>query len=286
MSKSKGNVVTPLPLIEQYSADAIRYWSGSARLGVDTAMDEKVYKVGRRLVTKIFNAGKFVLGQTAPVQPISEEIDRAFVGELRGVVERATAHFEGFDQAHALMETETFFWTRFTDTYLELVKTRARSEDEVERGSAVAALRTGLGVLLRLFAPTLPYITEEVWSWAFAEETGHSSIHRAPWPEAPEFAEVAAPADPGSFALAAVALAAINKAKADAEVSMGREVNRLVLSADPPTLERLRPVLRDVLAAARCAAHELTEDTALEPGTFAVSEVDFAPKPPRKEGRG
>ena len=175
MSKSHGNVLTPMPLIEKYTADGARYWSASARLGTDTAADEKVFKVGKRLATKLFNAGKFVLGQTAEVHPMQAELDRAFAAKLRRLVERATASFEAFNHAQALTDTETFFWTHFTDTYLELAKARARGEagaGEADRGSAVAALRLGLDVLLRLFAPFLPYICEEVWSWAFAEETG------------------------------------------------------------------------------------------------------------------
>jgi valyl-tRNA synthetase len=279
MSKSKGNVITPIPLVEQYGADGIRYWAGSARLGVDTAADENVFKVGKRLATKLFNAGKFVLSQTGEVRPLSHELDRAFAAELRALVERATAHFEAFDEAHALAETETFFWTRFTDTTLELVKARARGDDPVARGSAVAALRLGLSVLLRLFAPLQPYITEEVWSWAFAEETGHRSIHRAPWPSAADFAGVAAPADEGSLQTAIEALSAIHKAKADAAVSAGREVTRLSLAAGPTTLARLGPVLEDVLAAARVAEHRLEERGSVEPGKFAVSAIEFAARP-------
>ncbi len=278
MSKSKGNVVTPIPIIEQYGADGVRYWAGSARLGVDTALDEQVYKVGKRLVTKIFNAGKFVLAQTSEVHPISAELDRAFAGELRTLVVRASAAFEAFDQAHALQETESFFWTRFTDTYLELAKTRARGESgagEAARGSAVATLRLGLSVLLRLFAPTLPYVTEEVWSWAFAGETGHASIHRAPWPGAGELDAIAAPADPESFAVAVAAFAALNKAKADAEVSAGREILELRLAASAKTLAKLEPVLEDVLAASRCRAHGL-EPAELEDGTFEVRAARFA----------
>jgi len=275
MSKSKGNVVTPIPLIDQYGADAIRYWAGSARLGVDAALDEKVFKVGKRLSTKIFNAGKFVLSQTAETRPVACELDRAFAAELHALVERATGCFEAFDEAHALSDTESFFWTRFTDTYLELVKLRARGDDAAARGSAVAGLRLGLSVLLRLFAPFLPYVTEEVWSWAFAEERGEPTIHRAPWPGAADFAGVPAPADPGSLQLAVDALAAIHKAKADAAVAAGREIARLVLAAEPGTLARLAPVLPDVLAAARCAEHRL-EERGLEPGAFAVAEVEFA----------
>ena len=296
MSKSKGNIVTPIPLIEQHGADAIRYWAGSARLGVDTALDEQVYKVGKRLVTKIWNAAKFVLGQTAQVHPITSELDRAFAGELRALVARATGGFEAFDQAQALQDTESFFWTRFTDTYLELAKARARGEgppgskegppgaqaeagSESARGSAVATLRFGLSVLLRLFAPTLPYVTEEVWSWVFAGETGHASIHRAPWPDAAEFEAIPAPTEPESFAVAVAALDAIHKAKADAEVSAGREVLELRLAASPKTLAKLAPVLDDVLAAARARAHTL-EPAELADGSFEVRSARFAERTP------
>ncbi len=279
MSKSKGNVVTPVHLLDQFSSDAVRYWSASARLGTDTALDEKVFKIGRRLVTKLFNASKFVLGQSADVLPITHELDRAFVAELRGLVERASADFERLDFAKALAETESFFWTRFTDTYLELAKSRARSEtDPAGRGSAVATLRLGLDVLLRLFAPALPYITEEVWSWAFAEETGQPSIHTAAWPTAAAI-DAVAPKDPESLELAIAVLAAINKAKADAEVSMGREVASLTLEASPDTAERVAPVLPDVLAAARVQAHTTRSVDDLEAGAFRISDAVFAARP-------
>jgi len=277
MSKSAGNVVTPMPWLEKYGADACRYWAGSARLGTDTAFDEKVMKVGKRLVTKLFNAGKFVLSQEAEVQPLSAELDRAFAAELQGAVERATAAFEGFEFAHALQQTETFFWTRFTDTFLELAKTRARDEGAgpEAQGSAVAALRLGLSVLLRLFAPALPYITEEVWSWVFAAETGHSSIHRAPWPGPEDFAGVPPPDDTGSLERAIAAWTAINRAKAEASVASGREVEHLVLQAEPATLQATGPVLADVLAAARVHAHELAPAPELEEGAFRVAEARF-----------
>jgi valyl-tRNA synthetase len=285
MSKSKGNVMTPMPLLEQYSADAVRYWAGSARLGVDTAVDPNVFKIGRRLVTKIWNASRFVLTQSAEARPIGAELDRAFVAELRELAGHATRCFDDFDYAGALAATESFFWNRFTDTTLELVKARARSETDPDgRGSAVVALRTGLSVLLRLFAPFLPYVTEEVWSWAFAEETGRPSIHRAPWPVPEELADVPAPADAGSLSLAVAALAAVNKAKADAAVSMGREVRLLALAAAPATLARVRPVLADVLAAARCASHRVEPAADVDEGAFRVLALDLAPRDERDRG--
>jgi valyl-tRNA synthetase len=278
MSKSLGNVVTPLPIIEQFGADTLRYWAGSARLGVDTAFDENVLRVGKRLATKLWNASKFVLGQTGPAGPISTELDRAFVAELAALVQRATDDFERYEHADVLKAVESFFWTRFTDTTLELVKTRARGDDAAGRASALATLRLGLDVLLRLFAPFLPYVTEEIWSWAFASENAQPSIHRAPWPGPADFAAVQAPADAGSLDVAIAGLAAINKAKADAEVSMGREVESLALAAAPATLERLARVAGDVWAAARVQRHTLAPDAALEAGVFQVREARFAPR--------
>jgi valyl-tRNA synthetase len=286
MSKSKGNTVTPLHLLEKFSSDGVRYWAASARLGTDTAFDDKVFKVGKRLVTKLFNAGKFVLSQEGETHAISCELDLAFAARLKALVAKATASFDDFNYAQALMETETFFWTHFTDTYLELAKPRAREGegfDAVSQGSAVAALRLGLNVLLRLFAPVLPYISEEIWSWVFAEETGHSSIHTAPWPSASDFDEIPAPANPDSFAIAVAALAAINKAKSDGEVSMGRDVESLTLCGGSEDLEQLKRVIEDVMGAARVRAHRLEASDGgsvdIEEGSFEARDAVFAPKP-------
>jgi valyl-tRNA synthetase len=142
----------------------VRYWAGSARLGVDTAFDENVLRVGKRLTTKLWNAGKFVLTQSGPAGAISTELDRAFAAELAALAARATQDFERYEHADVLKAVESFFWTRFTDTTLELVKARARGEDAAGRASALATQRLGLDVLLRLFAPFLPYVTEEIWS--------------------------------------------------------------------------------------------------------------------------
>ena len=279
MSKSKGNVVTPLPLVEEHGADAIRYWAGCARLGVDAALDDKVFKVGKRLVTKLFNAGKFALSQGGPRAPIASELDRAFVARLRELVERTTRSFDAWNHAEALQETETFFWSRYTDAYLELVKLRARDEDAAGaagRGSAIAALRLGLSVLLRLFAPFLPYISEEVWSWHFAAATGAPSIHRAPWPDAGDFEGIAAPDEPESFEIAMACLAAIHKSKADAAVSAGREAERLTIAANPKTLAKLARVAGDVLSAARVREHLLAAQDDLADGAFEIRDAVFA----------
>jgi len=285
MSKSVGNVITPLHLFDEHGVDGVRYWAASARLGTDTAFDPQVFKIGRRLTTKLYNAAKFVLSHAGEVGPITHELDRAFVAKLRELVVRVTASQDDFNFAQALQDTESFFWTHFTDTYLELSKPRAwpsTDQDAVqhspeERYSAIAALRLGLSVLLRLFAPVLPYITEEIWSWVFAGEAGQKSIHKAPWPGETDFAGIAAPADAGSFDLAVDLYAAINKAKADAKVSAGRVALELKVVAEAGTLARVAPVMACALEAARVKTFA-TEGRAVDPGAFLVEGAVFAEK--------
>ena len=282
MSKSKGNVITPMHLLDQYGADAVRYWSLSARLGTDTAFDEKVLKVGRRLVTKLFNAGKFVLSQSGPEGAPVREMDLAFLARLAQTVAEAGKAMDDFDYAPALGTVERFFWSAFTDTYVEMVKNRAKSETDGEgRASAVATLQMALKTLLRLFAPFLPYITEEVWSWGFAKAEGAPSIHRAPWPTEAEFAGLPA-AERGSAAFDAAVglLEAVHRAKSAAGASVGRHVDRLRVATSLGTAAQIERVKDDVLAAARVALFEIEGREGMEDGTFEVLECALAPMPP------
>jgi valyl-tRNA synthetase len=236
LSKSKDNAKdSPEELLAKFGADAIRYWSGSARRGVDTALDANQLKVGRRLAVKLLNASRFVLGFDGVPDParVSEPVDRALLGALSAVVAEATAAFDAFDYARALEVTEQFFWT-FCDDYVELVKARAYGE-AAEAGveSARAALAVALSAVQRLLAPFLPYVTEEVWSW-----WQNGSVHRAPWPEAP--AEAPDTADTAPLLVAAEVLGAIRRAKSAAQQSMRAEVSRLEVAGPVATLERVR----------------------------------------------
>src|SRR5207302_575618 len=181
MCKSKGNVVTPMGLLEEHGSDGVRYWAASGRPGTDTAFDTSQMKVGRRLAMKVVNASKFTLSEAAPKGPIPWAVDRALLRSLAALVTEATEAFETYDYARVLQRTETFFW-RFCDDSLGLVKGRRYGDQGAQAaGSANSALAAALSVMLRLFAPFLPFVTEEVWSW-----WQHGSVHQAPWPTAAE----------------------------------------------------------------------------------------------------
>jgi valyl-tRNA synthetase len=177
MSKSKGNVVTPMGLLEEHGSDAVRYWAAKGGPGVDTAFDPGQMQVGRRLSIKLLNASRFVLMKPTPIGPVTEALDRGMLQRLSVLVSEATKHLDDYDYAASLRETESFFWW-FCDDYIELMK-RRRSGDDEGAGSANEAAQRALSVLLRLFAPYLPFATEEVWSW-----WQEGSVHRAPWPSA------------------------------------------------------------------------------------------------------
>jgi valyl-tRNA synthetase len=254
MSKSKGNVVTPLPLLEQHGADAVRYWAASGRPGTDTAVDEGQMKVGRRLAMKVLNASRFALGRLVdadgvlvvpPLDAAIAPIDRAMLGRLALVVSEATAAFEAYDYARALERTEAFFWA-FCDDYLELVKTRAYGEaDDPGTASARAALAAALSVLLRLLAPVLPFVTEEVWSWW---QVG--SIHAAPWPTVDETGTTpdsgTDPATDAVLEVAAEVLGLVRRAKTTAKRSMRASVAVLTVTDTPARLTALAAAEGDV----------------------------------------
>jgi valyl-tRNA synthetase len=175
MSKSKGNVITPMALLEEHGSDAVRYWAAKGGPGVDTAFDPGQMKIGRRLAIKLLNAAKFVLSRSSPMGEISEAFDRGMLQRLATLVDRATRHFDDYDYAAALREIEQFFWY-FCDDYIELAK-RPRAGDDAAAASANSAAHAALATLIRLLAPFLPFVTEEAWSWW---QTG--SVHRAAWP--------------------------------------------------------------------------------------------------------
>jgi valyl-tRNA synthetase len=239
MSKSRGNVVTPLPLLENHGADGVRYWAASGRPGVDTAADEGQMKVGRRLAIKMLNASRFALTRlgnqaAAAAEAVTAPLDLAMLHRLADVVVEATAALDSYDYARALDRTEAFFWS-FCDDYLELVKTRAYEDAaEAPPASARAALAIALSVQLRLLAPFLPFVTEEVWSWWH-----QGSVHRSPWPVVGELSPAQESGDIAVLDMTAWVLGEVRKAKTKAGLSMRARVAKLTVVDEPQRLALL-----------------------------------------------
>ncbi len=254
MSKSRGNVVTPMPLVEEYGADALRYWACNGRPGVDTAVDFGIMKVGRKLATKMLNASKFVLGVSGDageeVAEVVTALDRSLLVGLADLVAEATDAFDELDYARSLERTERFFWS-FCDDYLELVKSRAYGDkgDPAVRSAAVT-LRVALSALLRMFAPVMPYVSEEVWSW-----WRDGSIHRAEWPSVASLRrgrdDGGGPGDPLVYEVAAEVLAAVRKAKSTAKVSLASPVTRVRVVDTAERLAALDAARTDVCDAGK-----------------------------------
>jgi valyl-tRNA synthetase len=282
MSKSKGNVVTPMDLLVKHGSDAVRYWAASARLGVDAAFDEQQMKIGRRLAMKVLNASKFAFGMAGAnaavdLNPasVNEPVDRALLAGLADVVDEATAAFEAYDHTRALELAETYFWT-FCDDYLELVKDRAYGEDAAAR-SAQVTLNIAVDTFLRLLAPFIPYATEEVWSWY---RTG--SVHRAPWPTAQPLRDAAAGADADIIRVAGEALTVLRKVKSENKVSQRTTYAWVTLTVPAVDRARLDAVLGDMVRAAHVRG-ELGVENTDDAAAVAVDSYELDPPQPKKK---
>jgi len=248
MSKSKGNVVTPLALLQEYGSDGVRYWAARGGPGVDTAFDVGQMKIGRKLAMKVMNVSKFVLAGDQPAGAVTEALDRGMLQNLAGLVDEATAELEHYEYAKALAKVESFFWD-FCDNYVEAAKSRRYGDFGPDAAaSASTAMRLALSVLLRLLAPYLSFVTESVWSWS-----QEGSVHRAAWPTRVEIIAVSgidAAAQQSVFHLTD-ALNAIRKAKTDQKVSVGTPVRQVIYFAAENVVTSLALVERDLKAACR-----------------------------------
>ena len=254
MSKSKGNVVTPIGLLEEHGSDGVRYWAASGRSGTDTAFDTGQMRVGRRLAIKLLNASRFVLSTAEPRGAISSTVDRAMLFNLATLVGESTTLLENYDYGRVLERVEREFWG-FCDDYLELIKGRRYGEQgPAGAASATSALVAALSVYLRLFAPFLPFVTEEIWSW-----WQDGSIHRAAWPAREELVALSGEVSSDEFLkwdYARELLGEVRKRRSEAKQSMKVPIVRAVIADAAERLARLDTIEADLRSAGRIATIE------------------------------
>jgi valyl-tRNA synthetase len=261
MSKSKGNIIEPIRLLDESGVDAVRYWTGTSRLGNDTVLDPNTMKQGRKLVNKLWNATKLVMQslETAPSDLLNKPhiggieyhnlypIDQWMIGELSACIATATAFFEKYEYAQALRAIEHFFWGTFCDNYLELVKWRIHSEG-VEKVSAQASLKFAMDKILRMFGPFIPYVTEVLYQ-NLREDGQEKSLHSfGSWPS--QIMNVKR--DDHYSVIVPEIMSAVRKLKSTMGVSIKKEIQHIKLQLLPGKLEKvsaeekITPILRDL----------------------------------------
>ncbi|MGL9718492.1 MAG: valine--tRNA ligase [Wolbachia sp.] len=233
MSKSKGNIITPNVMLDTYGADVVRYWAANSRLGVDTVYSENIFKIGKRLVTKLWNASKFVSmftekHQAIGINSVSETMDKWILSKLYKVIEGATNNLLQFEYCEALETIEEFFWKDFCDNYLELVKKRAYGDgiNSEANSSAKQSLVYVLNIILRLLAPFLPYITEEIYHQLYS----YNSVHnQGNWPNKEELIYDKHSEGMGDNFVQILNI--VRKIKADNNVSVKHLIKKLAIKA-------------------------------------------------------
>lgn len=298
ISKSKSETVNPRTMITQFSADVVRHWASGVKLGADTFIDlhdpRKSFEGGKRLVNKLYNASKFAHAHLLDFNPagrdlaplVTHTVDQWLIGRLAKTVQRATDEMEKYEYSEALAAVERFFWNDFCDNYLELSKGRLYGEvaeggdaaqAECLKLSAQAALYIALETVLKLFAPFVPHIAEEVWHWYFASNSECSSIHHCRWPSAVEYEPALQPESEQKGVILVEALGLVRKAKSDLNISIKKQAKSLTIgfASDEsillPMLDSIAELRADLLATANVdelvlIAEVLPEGVQLEGG--------------------
>jgi valyl-tRNA synthetase len=251
-------------MIDRYSADAIRYWAASTGLGKDSVISEEKIRVGSRLVTKLWNVARFseqFLAGYSPPRKFKDlvPIDRWVMSQLQGVINRSTNAFDRYDYVTAKNETEEFFWHNLADNYLEMVKYRLYSENGEGKESATFTLYHLLLNILKLFAPILPHVTDQIFRILFAESENEATIHIGAWPREPIFKM---DKDAELFGEVMVKMVtAVRRYKSEHHLPLSTELSMLtVATKDPIMVEYLKASQIDLRSVTRARIVEILAD--------------------------
>ena len=259
MSKSAGNVISPIGLIQSKGSDAVRYWAGNATLGLDTAYSDDLISVGQKLITKLFNSAKFaemnfenltdkIATAKSDVENglIFETIDKWLISKAKITLEKATKFFENYEFNKALEIIENLFWNDFCDNYLEIVKIRCYgakafkyqdvilSKEQLEainesQQSAIRTIYYVFNIILKLFAPFVPAICEEIYSCLYEDEFNKtkSISSRGTWPKVNDLIENFSSLEIGDITIRI--LSEVRKYKSEQNMSIKEIVDKVTV---------------------------------------------------------
>jgi valyl-tRNA synthetase len=263
MSKSKGNVVWADDLISKYNVDSFRYWVATASLGTDLPFKEKELVAGNRLITKLWNASRFVMMNLQDYKPkeisekdITELIDKWLLVKLNKTINDVKNYYLGYDIPSGKKRFENFFWHTFCDNYLEIIKQRLYQGKKQEKKSAQHTLYHALLSILKLIAPVMPHVTEEIYQLFFRKFEKDKSIHITTWPNLIKLQgrNIEKIGD-----MAVEIISKVRQFKAHNHKSLKTEVN---LKIEKDKLKMLKPLLADFQA--------VTNAKKIEEGNFEI----------------
>jgi valyl-tRNA synthetase len=254
MSKSKGNAIHPQDVLSKYGADSLRFWAAGSKLGEDLPYQEKDVITGKKTITKLWNASKFSIMNlegynAAPLAELNmsslEVMDRWLISKLIKTVKIATESFDKYEYSSSKRETDIFFWQNFCDNYLEFIKHRTyNATDEKSKLAAQKTLYYALLTQLKLFAPIMPFITEEIYQMYFKDFEKEQSIHTSSWPDyTPSLIDEEAE-EAGDLAIKI--MSEIRKYKSSKQLSLKAEIQKISIICTKEQKERINTILDDL----------------------------------------
>ncbi len=267
MSKSKGNIVEPLPVKEKYSADALRFWSASANLGENLPYQEKDVATGQKLLTKLWNASRLAGKYLDNKKPDDLKIiDKWLLSKLMKLVRFSTERFKVCEYGRAKLETEIFFWHEFADNYLEMVKYRLYEGSDQ---SAKYTLYISLLTLLKLFAPIIPHITEEIYQIYFRNREKEISIHISKWPEVDEQLINEEAEEIGEMAKEIIS--ALRQYKSSRKLALNTELKKITIECDEEAKRKIQQVAPDIKGTMKVKEIEFGKADEIEVGKIRIN---------------
>ena len=274
MSKSKGNIIEPQVMIDKYSADALRFMSGGSKLGEDFPFQEKDLLTGQKFVNKLWNASKFGIMHLEDYNKgsVSEIFDKWLLSKLQKVIKESTDGFNEYEYSKAKSSVEKFFWQVFCDQYLEIVKDRLYNPDErgvKVRESAQKGIYDSMLGVLKMMAPIMPHITEEIYQLYFAEREGGGSLHKSKWPEFDKKLVDEKAEEIGDLGVDIINT--VRKFKSEKEMSMKEELKELILVSGKKGFEtKIKGIVDDLKAVLKVKEIKFSGKTSLESEKFNI----------------